>query len=776
MKRLLSILLLLIVPVILHAQNSVHGTVVDQQTGTPIPGASAVVTGTTTGAVTNDVGAFTLTSDAAITSITVTRTGYAATEVAVTDASASLRIRLTPATTTLAGVQIVANRPTPSVAVLTHQDLERASGLSLENSVNTVPGVFMQSRTPWGGARITIRGYYPSTSGNSPNSNGLGYQVFMNNIPVTDASGATILDDIDYSTLGNVEVFKGPASSLYGSAIGGTVKFSTARPTPNETSFGQQVLGGSNGLLRTNTSFQTATSSSDLVLNYGHQTYDSFRPHSASLKDFVRASGDFDVADNQTVSAYFSYNRSFEELAGEIDSADFYNRRAVSNPAYIANDSHIQITSFVTGVTDNYRLNDHFTNQTTLFGSGRAYSQPFAHGFTDANQFSVGGRSAFGYSGQLGIVGVTGTLGGSLQRTNISTNGVFIIPAPPYVERPTDQENYAANASLFTEWNFAMPSQVTLTVGASLNKNEFGIRNMLKNNQLYDTTATQSKSFDAVLNPRVALTKGLGANASVYVSASSGSTPPLLSNIIANTGAVDLSLKPERAVQYEVGTQGSFFDNRLTGQVALFDVENTDKLVSQTANSVTFTTNAGKQRDRGTELSLSYLAIDNKTQPLSLLRPWVSYTYTDSKFIAFKSDNNSGANTVDFSGNAVPRVPRNMMNAGIDLGTSQGIYLNGTYRFVDKVPVTFDNSTYVKSYDLLGAKLGYKQQVDKHWSLNVFAGGDNLLGSTNYSFLFVGPNYKGLAQAPDGGTGDGYIIPASYKATFYGSLGLSYTF
>jgi hypothetical protein len=60
--------------------------------------------------------------------------------------------------------------------------------------------------------------------------------------------------------------------------------------------------------------------------------------------------------------------------------------------------------------------------------------------------------------------------------------------------------------------------------------------------------------------------------------------------------------------------------------------------------------------------------------------------------------------------------------------------------------------------------------------LNVFAGGDNLLGSTYYSFLFVGPNYKGLAQAADGGTGDGYIIPGPYNATFYGSLGLTYTF
>lgn len=776
MKRFLSTFLLLVIPVVLHAQTTVHGTVVDQQTGAPIADASVAVTGTATSAVTNEAGRFRLAATSAITSVTVTRAGYTTQDVVVNDANVPLRIRLSVSQAQLPGVQVVGTRTTPSVAVLTQQDLNRASGLSLENSLNAVPGLFMQSRTPWGGARITIRGYYPSTSGNSPNFNGLGYQVYLNNIPITDAAGSTVLDDIDYASLGNVEVIKGPASSQYGSLIGGTVKLSTARPTANQTSLGQQAMSGSNGLLRTNTTFQTATNTSDLVLNYGHQSYDSFRPHSASLKDYLRGSGDFNVSNDQTISAYFSYNRSFEELAGEIDSTDFYNRLPVSNPLYLANDSHIQLTSFVTGVTDTYQLNEYFTNQTTLFGSGRTSGQPFAHGFTDANQFSFGARSAFGFSGQLGEVGVTGTLGGQIQRTNITSNGVFIIPAPPYVERPTAQENYASNGSLFTEWNFAMPGQIALTIGASLNRNQFGIRNMLKNNQLYDTTRTQVKKFDAVLNPRVALTKGLGSNASVYASVSSGYAPPLLSNIIANTGAVNLSLNPERAVQYEIGTQSSFLSNRLIGQIALFDVENTDKLVSQTASSVTFTTNAGKQRDRGAELSLSYLAINDKTQPLSLLRPWMSYSFTDSKFIDFKSDNNNSAATVNFSGNAVPRVPRNMVNAGLDLASNQGIYLNGSYQYVDKVPVTFDNSTYVKSYGLLGAKLGYKQQVDKHWMLDVFAGGNNLTGSTSYSFLFVGSNYKGLAQAPDGGSGDGYIIPAPYKATLYGSLGLSYTF
>ncbi|HET7565251.1 MAG TPA: TonB-dependent receptor, partial [Gemmatimonadaceae bacterium] len=601
-------------------------------------------------------------------------------------------------------------------------------------------------------------------------------RVFLNNIPITDATGTTVLDDIDYSTLGNVQVIKGPTSSQFGSFIGGTVLMRTARPTPHTTSINQQVLGGSDGLLRTNTSIQTASASSDLVINYGHQNYDSFRPHSGSQKSYALLNADFDVGNRQTLSTYFSYNRSFEELAGEIDSAAFYSRTPESNAAYLANDSHIQVSSVIAGLTDHFRLSDRFTNQTTLFGVGRTSNQPFAHGFTDVNQYNFGARSKFGYSGQLGTVGVTGSLGGEVQRSNLTTNGVFIIPAPPFAERPTAQQNYAVSASLYSEWSFALPSAVTLTVGGSLNKNTFSIHNMLKNGQLADTTQTQTRSFPVVFTPRVAVTKQFAGNSSVYASVSSGYAPPLLSNTVASDGTVDLTLKPERAVQYEIGTQGTILNDRLTGQVALFDIENTNKLVTETANSVTFTTNAGKQRNRGAELSLSYLAIDNRLHTLSQLRPWVSYTYTDATFVDFKSDNNNSTNTVDYSGNPVPRVPRNMVSAGVDLATRQGIYLNSTYSWVSKVPVTFDNSTYVKSYDLLGGKVGFKRQVSGNWLLDVFAGGDNLLGSTYYSFLFVGPNINSLAQAQDGGRGDGYIIPAPYKATAYGNISLSYLF
>src|SRR5437868_5941482 len=81
-----------------------------------------------------------------------------------------------------------------SIGMLTPVDFHRNNGLSLANSLNLIPGVVMGSRSTFGGQRISIRGY-----GNNTNFNGQGVQVLLNNIPVTDATGTTILDDVDFA-------------------------------------------------------------------------------------------------------------------------------------------------------------------------------------------------------------------------------------------------------------------------------------------------------------------------------------------------------------------------------------------------------------------------------------------------------------------------------------------------------------------------------------------------------------------------------------------------
>ncbi|HEX3926997.1 MAG TPA: TonB-dependent receptor [Gemmatimonadales bacterium] len=759
----------------LQAQGSVRGTVVDGQSGAPIAGALVSVTGTPSHVTTTDSGTFVLASSAMITSITVVRVGYAGRTVTVTDASAPLRIALTGAPTELPGIQVTATRPEPSTAEITRNDLDRTSGLSIIDALNTVPGVFMQTRTPFGAAHIDIRGYYPSVSGNSPNSNGMGADVFLNGIPITDASGTTVLDDVDFARLGDVQIIKGPASSMFGSAIGGTVLMTTARPEPDQTSLSQQLVGGGNGLLRSTTSLQGANGASDYVLDYGYQTYNSWRPHSQSQKQYATATGDFQAGAKQSLTTYFSYNKSYEELAGEIDSTDFYSRKPVSDANYLANNSHIQLTSFFTGVGDTYHINAHFDNETSVFGSGRFANQPFAHGYTDATDFNFGARSVLGYTARTSSMDVHGTVGTMVQRSNVTSNGVFIVPAPPFAERPSASENYAVNWYAFTEWKFSFHSGMSVEAGASLINDAFAVQNLLKNSLLFDTTSVERKSFGWLFAPRIEAQQRFGHAALLYASVSTGYTPPLLTNVVASDGTIDTGLKPEHAVQYEVGAQGTIAGH-LSGQVALFDLDNTNKLVSQTVTSVTSTTNVGEQRNEGAELSASWLALSKPGAMLSMVRPWASYTYTNAKYISFKSDNNNTATTVDFSGNYAARVPKDRYALGIDAATRNGFSLNGTYQYVDRVPVTFDNSTWVHSYSLLGAKLGYTTRVHDMWQLNVAVGGDNLTGNTYYTFLFVGPNYKGLAQGPDGGTGDGYILPGNPSAQLYASLGLTYLF
>ena len=114
--RIISLIaLLLAAPALLLAQSSIRGTVVDQRSGSPIAGATVEVEGTTVSTSTDVSGDFTLTSTGTISRITVSSVGYAAKTVTVTDPAGRVYIRLTPSSTQLPGVQVVARTPAPSV-------------------------------------------------------------------------------------------------------------------------------------------------------------------------------------------------------------------------------------------------------------------------------------------------------------------------------------------------------------------------------------------------------------------------------------------------------------------------------------------------------------------------------------------------------------------------------------------------------------------------------------------------------------------------------------
>jgi iron complex outermembrane receptor protein len=770
---------------------TLSGSITDAFTKKPITGVIITPEKGGTPVTSDSLGKFQLPCQEVPFYVTAHIIGYSDEQVKVSSCTRALRIELSPSSVQLNEVQVNEWHTTASknnqleeaksIGILTKEDLNRDNGLSLQTSLNLIPGVDMESRTPWGGQRIVIRGYYGggSNGGGMPNFefNGNGFQLYLNNIPITDAFGGTIMDDIDFSQLGKVEVIKGPQSSIFGSGIGGVVNLYTVRPAPNTTTISQEALGGSYGLFRSNTTITTAGSNYDLLINYGNQQYQGFRPNDWSNKNYVSFSGNYYSGEKNTLSTYFSYAKSYEQLGGEYDSAELYSHSltGVSSAAYAANNSHVAIESERGGITDNFKFNKDFSWQTTLSLSNRTLAQPFAHGYSDLSALSFSGRTALVFEKKVKKVGIHGTVGASYLKTNQQSSGIFIVPIP--IPNPpifaNNSISFGSTYNAYTEWNINLPLQFSIKAGASVNFNQFNTQNIMPqtSGNTVQMNPNYSRVFPVVVTPNVSLIKVFKDVASVYANVGFGYTPPSISNITTSLGTIDSVLKPERAIQYEIGTKGSFANKKLSYQLALFYMDIYNKLQTETGNiggaSYTFTGNVGEQRNMGIELALSYAIISDPKKPVSLLRPFITYTYSYFRYNNFSSA--VPGDSANYNGKKVAGVVPNRFNAGLDFALKYGVYLNVTYQFVDKNPYTFDNLHYLKAYNLLGAKIGYHKELFKHLGVDVFVGVDNILSSTYASFVFLGENLNQIS-------GDGYILPAVWKPTIYGGGTLSWKF
>ena len=88
--------------------------------------------------------------------------------------------------------------------------------------------------------------------------------------------------------------------------------------------------------------------------------------------------------------------------------------------------------------------------------------------------------------------------------------------------------------------------------------------------------------------------------------------------------------------------------------------------------------------------------------------------------------------STDFSKNKLPGAAPNVVVAGLDVTSKAGCYINVTYNYVDKIALNDANSAYASSYNLLGVKMGFKNDFNRKISAEIFAGADNIF-DTKYS-------------------------------------------
>jgi iron complex outermembrane recepter protein len=792
MKRLIICICFLGGTVYAHAQKNLQGRVVDASNNSPLL-AATITTSDDRVTTTDNNGIFIIDCKNA-TSITVSFIGYQTFRQSIKNCDDVLSIALVPLNKNLGVVEITAtssfnksilSQPS-SLVKLGSVELKRGTGLYLDDAINgNVPGVTFQRRAVSSGQQFNIRGYgngIRGTNGLNSNFDGQGSKVYLNGIPVTDAEGITQMDDIDFSSIGNVEVTKGPAGTLYGLAVAGVVNLKTIKPEKGKISVGQDVLFGSNGLQRFTTHFQMGKEHSSLLINYGHQTSDGYMLHNASRKDFINVSGEFQPNQKQAINVYAGFSNSYDERAGELTLDQYKNFDYTGNPRYIKNNAHSEVIGFRGGVGHTYNFNNNISNTTTLFASGITNNSSSAGGWTDKDPINYGLRSTidtrFSLSEKYFLSGITGI---ETQHQQAQTIGYAMVPDSNDLAgynrigaMKSNQFTVSGTTSLFTEWTLTMPHDFSVTAGIGASNMKIELNDRLYNADANRTPSKYERTYNGMYSPHLAINKVFNNLISVYASYSKGYKAPVSAYFfIPTTGEVNRNLEQEIGNQFELGTKGALLHDKLTYQVAFFDAVFSNKMMAvavplnATTTAYTYIANGGKQNDKGVEALIKYTAYESANGFFRSIQPFANFTYSDFEYVDYRFQSLSSDRTSvvvkDYDGKAVAGVSPVTANAGVDIFTNCGLYAHFIYMYKDAMPITSDGINVADAYSLLNAKLGFQRSVSRHIDIDAFFGANNITG-TQYPILVF------INQLPDA------YIPAPYKINYFGGINLKYNF
>ena len=282
---------------------------------------------------------------------------------------------------------------------------------------------------------------------------------------------------------------------------------------------------------------------------------------------------------------------------------------------------------------------------------------------------------------------------------------------------------------------------------------------------------TYETSYKNMLSPHLALNKVFSSRSSVYFSYSQGYKAPVSSSIYTPlAGTVNTGLRPEKGIQYEVGTKGTLLKDKLIYEVALFNAMFSDKMTlvgvpnaAGTATLYSYVVNSGSYDNKGLEVSAKYLLIQSDQGFFKMVRPFANMTYSDYKYNGVTFQNNITVPPADYTGNAVAGVPKYTANGGVDFQTKPGLYGNVTYLFRDGMPYTPDGLSRAGAFGLLNAKVGFRKVLSNHFDLDVYFGANNITSVQYYQMVFVN-------QLPDA------YLPGPKDINYFGGVNLKYIF
>ncbi|NEU07156.1 TonB-dependent receptor [Flavihumibacter sp. R14] len=670
---------------------TIKGKVFDTGSKEPLNGVTISESGSLNKAATDKSGGFILNVSSRTPDLLISFIGYE-TRTVTASVEHPLSIALVPKTEGLGTVVITANREAGlrteapvAISKINPEEINNTKASLLVELVNKVPGVVMLNyNNEQHGMGIR------QPFGTSP------YFLYLEDgIPLRPLGvfNHNALIETNIFALSNIEVIKGPASSLYGAeAVGGTINFITQKPTVVPTAkvglqadnYGyKRVQWGAGGYL----SKKLGIYAGGFVAG---QT-DSWQTRSDYNKFSLNLRGDYHLSGKSDLTGTLALHNYYSQTGGSVDSLAYYSRKYVSNNNFTyrsvdALRASVKLTrnwnsGSRTELTAYYRSNS--------IGQNPSYSIRWTPGAASAsgeineNSFKSLGLVAQ-HSRRFDWLNSNLLIGTSVDRSPNSNYAyktelsAELRPDKKSVEKYTmirelpDEllTNYQAvifNSAVFGQFDFHPAPFLKASLGGRYDRMAFNYNNFL------DQTSG-SKAYGQ-FTPKVGLTADLGHDMGIYFNLSKGFSPPGLSAIFrkntAATSADDLfyyGLKPAIFSNIELGGWAALLQNKIYVDWAIYKMNGRNELLNiRQPDGSTDYQSAGKTVHKGIEYSISY-------KPNSTWSIRFGGTNAIHRFTEFTLSNREADNVKNVNGYDMPQAPKWVGNTEI---TYKPAYVKG---------------------------------------------------------------------------------------------------
>jgi iron complex outermembrane recepter protein len=547
-----------------------------------------------------------------------------------------------------------------SVFRVDRKELQFGKKVSAKNVLADVPGLFLQSRYGNKEIRVTIRGY-----GTRSNSGVRGVKILQDGIPESEPDGETVIDAVDFTSLGGVEVVKGNLSSIYGNSPGGVVNFISDLYFPkNFITTNNQY--GNYGLRQNGLKLGIKTNDYRFFVSYFYRNLDGYRNHNVEYQNLVNSVYEGYIGTKSTISVLGNYVKGFDRLPGPITKEQYYADPFQAYDLAVAKDFRTE--------TKKGRLAVRFK---TIFGK------------TNNNEVEVtgyGGIKDYMKTDDINyIISTRNSVGSLLRYTNRSAlsnhNNVFTVGMDfAYQSGPrTIFDNVAGQRGpnvndefedIQSNMGFYMENQFELIKNKSniIFSTRYDRVGLSKNSLQYTGYIDTSRIFESI-TPKFGINYKLTPSIALYTSYAVGVDIPTVSELDNNYFTSNIrytlnpDLKPQKSQNFEFGIKGNLmnkkseFMRKLRFEATFFDYVIRDELVPFTINQNAFFRNATRTNRVGLEFGFM-------CEPIEGIELVTNYTYTNFKYKDYRAviQSPSGNYLEEYSENYVPSIPQHILN------------------------------------------------------------------------------------------------------------------